>query len=137
MRKRIKHLDDSADVNVTPLLDIVFIMLIFFIVTATFVYEDGLVPNLPDPTPPEDQKKPPPTLLLYVQADGFVRVNDTRVIDPKSTKPVVDEFFASKPKGVVIINAAPDSESGVAITVLDEARRAKINGAITITKASE
>ena len=137
MRKRVRHQDEAADVNVTPLLDIVFIMLIFFIVTATFVYEDGLAPNLPEPNPEEDQKTPPPSLLLYVQEDGFVRVNDTRIIDPKSTKPVVDEFFASKPKGVVIISADPDSEAGVAITVLDQARQASATGAITITKSEE
>ena len=137
MRKRVRHQDEAADVNVTPLLDIVFIMLIFFIVTATFVYEDGLAPNLPEPTPEEDQKKPPPSLLLYVQEDGFVRVNDTRIIDPKSTKPVVDEFFASKRDGVVIISAAPDAESGVAVTVLDQARQASATGAITITKSEE
>ena len=42
MSRRVRHGGDDADVNITPLLDIVFIMLIFFIVTATFVYEDGI-----------------------------------------------------------------------------------------------
>ncbi len=137
-RKRIKRPEESSEVNVTPLLDIVFIMLIFFIVTATFVYEDGFQPNLPEPTPENDVSNPPPTLLLYVQADGFVRVDDVRLIDPKSVKPVADEFLASKPDGLIQITAAPDSKSGVAVTVLDQARQAATQGQpVIIAKAAE
>ena len=51
-------------------------------------------------------------------------VDDIRIIDPKSTEPVVEEFLAKEPKGVVIISAAGDSETGVLITTLDEARQA-------------
>jgi biopolymer transport protein ExbD len=109
---------------VTPLLDIVFIMLIFFIVTATFVYEDGISPNLPTPNESENETAPPPTLLLTVQDDGFVLVDDVRIIDPRSTKPVVEEFIAKEPKGVVIISASPESETGVMVTTLDQARQA-------------
>ncbi len=138
MRKKVRHADDGADVNVTPLLDIVFIMLIFFIVTATFVYEDGFGPNLPTPSDKENDR-PPPSLLLTVQEDGLVLIDDTRLIDPKSTKPVVGEFFAGKPKGVVIVSAVPDSKAGVAMTVLDQARAADSGkwGQITFTLASE
>jgi len=123
MRRRVRT-EEAGDVNVTPLLDIVFIMLIFFIVTATFVTEDGLDPNLPTPNENENDDKPPPALLLTVQADGFVLVDDTRIIDPASTKPVVEEFMAKEPKGVVIISAAGASETGVLIETLDEARKA-------------
>lgn len=123
MRRRTRG-EEAADVNVTPLLDIVFIMLIFFIVTATFVTEEGLSPNLPTPNDQEDNTVPPPSLLLTVQTDGFVLVDDVRIIDPASTEPVVEEFMAKEPKGVVIISAAADSETGVLITTLDEARQA-------------
>jgi biopolymer transport protein ExbD len=124
MRTRRRSGGDSADVNVTPLLDIVFIMLIFFIVTATFVFEDGLAPNLPTPNNEENETRPPPSLLLTVQNDGFVLVDDVRLIDPRSTEPVVEEFMAKEPKGVVIISAAPDSKTGILVTTLDEARQA-------------
>ncbi|NNU15209.1 biopolymer transporter ExbD [Parvularcula sp. ZS-1/3] len=124
MRRRARGAGEASDVNITPLLDIVFIMLIFFIVTATFVYEDGLNPNLPTPNEEENDTAPPPSLLLTVQADGFVLVDDVRVVDPKSTKPVVEEFMAKEPKGVVIISAAGDSETGIMVTTLDEARQA-------------
>ena len=65
MRRRT-HQGEAADVNVTPLLDIVFIMLIFFIVTATFLREKGIDANTPEQTPPDDLSVPPPSLLLSV-----------------------------------------------------------------------
>ncbi|MCI5043085.1 MAG: biopolymer transporter ExbD [Aquisalinus sp.] len=135
-RKRIKPAAEETEVNVTPLLDIVFIMLIFFIVTATFVYEDGFSPNLPEPSP-DEPTNPPPALLLFVQEDGFVLVDDVRIIDPRSVKPVVEEFLASKPRGVIQITAALESESGVTVTVLDQARQANINAPIVVAKAAE
>ncbi|MBB4659219.1 ExbD/TolR family protein [Parvularcula dongshanensis] len=124
MRRRMSRGEEEADVNMTPLLDIVFIMLIFFIVTATFVYEDGIAPNLPEPNPEENNTEPPPSMLLTVQEDGFVLVDDVRLVDPRSTRPVVEEFLAKEPRGVVIISAAPESETGTTVTVLDQAREA-------------
>ncbi len=109
------------DVNVTPLMDIVFIMLIFFIVTATFSREKGIDVKTPEDTPPEEETIPPPALLLSIQEDGFVRVNNVRIIDPESTTPVVEEFMAREPKGVVLVSVAPTSKAGVAVTVMDQA----------------
>ena len=122
MRKKATHSNEEADVNVTPLLDIVFIMLIFFIVTATFLREKGIDVRTPEDTPPDVETVPPPALLLAVQKDGFVRVNNVRVIDPGSVKPVVQEFYAREPQGVILVSAAPDSESGVAVEVMDQAQ---------------
>jgi len=122
MRKRATHQTDEADVNITPLLDIVFILLIFFIVTATFLREKGIDVRTPEDTPEDVKSIPPPALLLAVQEDGFVRVNNLRIIDPGSVKPVVQEFIAREPQGVVLVSAAPDSESGVAVQVMDQAQ---------------
>ncbi|WDI32247.1 biopolymer transporter ExbD [Hyphococcus flavus] len=121
MRKKAIHSDDSADVNITPLLDIVFILLIFFIVTATFLREQGIDVNVPEDNE-ETDSVPPPAILLAVQEDGFVRVNNVRVIDPGSVTPVVQEFYAREPQGVVLVSAAPESESGVVVEVMDQAR---------------
>lgn len=109
------------DINVTPLMDIVFIMLIFFIVTATFTREKGIDLNTPDSSETDPSDVPPPALLLSIQDDGFVRVNNVRIIDAASTKPVVEEFMAREPKGVVLVSAAPDSKAGIAVTVMDQA----------------
>ena len=121
MRKRATHANDEADVNITPLLDIVFILLIFFIVTATFLREQGIDVRTPEDNEDEPDTTPPPALLLAVQEDGFVRVNNVRTIDPGSVKPVVQEFIAREPQGVVLVSAAPESESGVAVQVMDQA----------------
>ena len=140
MRRRMRHGEEEADVNMTPLLDIVFIMLIFFIVTATFVFEEGISPNLPEPSPQDEETTPPPSLLLTVQEDGFVLVDDVRLIDPRATRPVVEAFLASEPEGVVIVSAAPESETGTTITVLDQARDAggpEAYGRITVALQGE
>ena len=120
MRKQTTHANEEADVNVTPLLDIVFIMLIFFIVTATFLREKGLDVRTPEDSE-ETDSVPPPALLLAVQEDGFVRVNNVRVIDPGSVKPVVQEFYAREPRGVILVSAAPESEAGAVVEVMDQA----------------
>ncbi|MBL4619415.1 MAG: biopolymer transporter ExbD [Marinicaulis sp.] len=129
MRKLVRHTDEEADVNITPLLDIVFILLIFFIVTATFLREKGI-----DVRTPESDQEPPtnpaPALVLSVREDGLVRVNGIRFIDPGSVKPVVQEFVAREPRGAVLVSAAPDSEAGVAVQVMDQA---KAGGAAAVT----
>ena len=122
MRKKTVRANDEADVNITPLLDIVFILLIFFIVTATFLREKGIDVRTPEDNEDEQDTIPPPALLLAVQEDGFVRVNNIRVIDPGSVKPVVQEFIAREPNGVVLVSAAPESESGVTVQVMDQAK---------------
>ena len=122
MRKKSIRTGDEADVNITPLLDIVFILLIFFIVTATFLREKGIDVRTPEDNEEEEDTIPPPALLLAVQEDGFVRVNNVRIIDPGSVKPVVQEFIAREPNGVVLVSAAPESESGVAVQVMDQAK---------------
>ena len=125
MRKRATQGAEAADVNITPLLDIVFILLIFFIVTATFLREKGIEVNTPDDSEQDDRSVPPPALLLSVQEDGFVRVNNVRTIDPGSVTPVVQEFIAREPQGVVLVSAAPESAAGVAVQVMDQAKAGK------------
>jgi biopolymer transport protein ExbD len=137
MRKKTAHANEEADVNVTPLLDIVFIMLIFFIVTATFLREKGIDVTTPEDTPPEQPVAPPPALLLAVQEDGFVRVNNVRIIDPGSVKPVVQEFMAREPQGVVLVSAAPESESGIAVQVMDQAQDGGATGRVSLALQKE
>ena len=125
MRRRSSGGDDIGDINVTPLMDIVFIMLIFFIVTATFLKEKGIDVRTPEDKEADDKSLPPPALLLAVQKDGFVRVNNVRIIDPGSTKPVVEEFMAREPKGVVVVSAAGESPAGVVVQVMDQSYAGK------------
>ena len=123
---------EAADVNITPLLDIVFILLIFFIVTATFLDEEGIAIASPEENPPEELTRPPPTLVLSVRNDGFVMVDGGRMIDPRSVKPVVEAFKAQNPRGVVLLNAAPDARVETTVLVLDQTRLAGVDPAVTI-----
>ena len=77
--------------------------------------------NTPEDTE-EENPNPAPALVLAVQVDGFVRVNGIRTIDPGSVKPVVQEFIAREPTGGILVSAAPESESGIAVQVMDQAR---------------
>ena len=74
---------------------------------------------------PRRQSIPPPSRVLAVQEDGFVRVNNVRIIDPLSVQPVVEEFIAREPEGVVLVNASPLAEAGVSVTVMDQAYAGK------------
>lgn len=128
---------DDAEVDITPLLDIVFILLIFFIVTTTFLDEAGLGLQSPQNNPPDQPTRPPPTLLLSVQTDGFVRVDNARTIDPRSVKSVIEAFKAEEPRGVVLLNAAPEAEVETTVLVLDQSRQAGVDPAIAIQGADQ
>ena len=128
----LKDDTDEAEVNITPLLDIVFILLIFFIVTSTFLEEEGLEIQTPQENQQEQLTRPPPTLVLSVRNDGFVMVDNTRMIDPRSVKPVIEAFKAENPRGVVLLNAAPDAEVRTTVLVLDQSRQAGVDPALAI-----
>ena len=78
MRRRAKHTDDQAEVNMTPMLDIVFILLIFFIVTATFLSEEGIDMRPPADTPPDSNTPASPPILVQVDEDNNIFVNQVR-----------------------------------------------------------
>lgn len=131
-RRLLTDAADEAEVNITPLLDIVFILLIFFIVTSTFLDEEGIEIATPQENEQEEVTRPPPTLVLSVRSDGFVMVDNIRMIDPRSVKPVVEAFTAEEPRGVVLLNAAPDAEIDTTVMVLDQARQAGVDPALAI-----
>ncbi len=124
MRKFAKN-DDEAEVNMTPMLDIVFIMLIFFIVTASFVKESGLEINKP-----EDQTNPPPppepdpdTRAIAFIIDGNNRItHDFRTVDVSSVSSIIKKESVERPKAPVVIMAADGAFTGIAITIYDAAQ---------------
>ena len=132
MQRKTTNTGEEAGVNVTALLDIVFILLIFFIVTATFLREKGL--DIATPQNCDDCGDFfAPVLLLAVQEDGFVRVNNVRTINPGSVKPTVQAFLAEDPRGVVLVTANPESESGMTVGVMDHAIDGGAGGRVTLT----
>lgn len=118
--------EDESDIDLTPMLDVVFIMLIFFIVTATFIKEQGLEIQRPDnvdstPPPPTDENQ---NVLIRVTASSDIEI-DNRRVDVRSVRSVIQRKLAENPKGTVIINAHPEAKSNVYTQVADAAKLSK------------
>lgn len=120
MRRRTRRAADQADVNMTPMLDIVFILLIFFIVTATFLQEQGLdmVPPPPSETPPETQNV---VILVQVDDESRVFVNQ-RLTSADRVLAAVARIRAEEPNSAVLIQPDDESELGVTVGIWDEMR---------------
>ncbi len=123
--------DDESEVNITPLIDIVFIMLIFFIVTATFVKETGIDVNKPDAPTAEVKKKA--NILIAIDANNNIWL-DRRKIDIRSVIPNIKRLRAENPQGSVVIQADEDSKNKMLVEVMDAARQA---GVVNIALAAE
>ena len=125
MAKRHKPGGGEAEVDMTPMLDIVFIMLIFFIVTATFVNEVGLDVTRPDSEdPPETQSV---TILVTIAESGTISM-EGREIDVRSVRANVGRLIAENPDSGVVVQAHPQSESYLLVGVMDQARLAGAAG---------
>ncbi|MYL02251.1 MAG: biopolymer transporter ExbD, partial [Gammaproteobacteria bacterium] len=92
--------DGKAEINLTPMLDVVFIMLIFFIVTASFINEAGIDVNRPDQTP---QEKPEDANILVAISAGNEIWIDRRRVDPRAVRANIQRLHAEDPKRTVII----------------------------------
>ena len=112
--------DDGGGIDLTPMLDVVFIMLIFFIVTATFVKETGVEVNRPQSSTAEQKNNP--SVLIAIQADNSVYM-DGRRVDIRSVRANVERLFAENPEGGVVIQADELSSMKTFAEVLDQARQ--------------
>ena len=99
---RIRQEEDEQEINITPMLDVVFIMLIFFIVTATFVKEAGIDVNRPDATTAVVQAAG--NILVAIDAENRVWI-DRREIDLRAVRPNIERLHAENPQGTVVIQA--------------------------------
>ena len=102
-RRRRNSGEDDAEVDMTPMLDIVFIMLIFFIVTATFLDERGIDLTQPPP-PPDDQtpSNPKPAITVYVDQRNNCSV-DSRQTECDRVSLAVERLLADKPGASIIL----------------------------------
>jgi len=125
-----KHLDDihadedENEINLTPMLDVVFIMLIFFIVTASFIKEAGFDVNRPDApmtqTTPEEAN-----ILVRIDVNDDIWI-DRRLIDPRAVRANIERLHAENPQGSVVIQAANSSSNKMLVSVMDSARSAGV-----------
>ncbi len=116
---------ESSEIDLTPMLDVVFIMLIFFIVTASFVKEAGFDVNRPPPSQQPPKNNEVKNILVTVAADGQLYIN-RRPVDAGALTANIKRLHAENPKGAVVIQAEDDSKNERLITVMDAARKAGV-----------
>lgn len=122
-RKRIiaeLNTEDEAVIDLTPMLDVVFIMLIFFIVTATFIKETGVEVNRPA-ADTADQKNDA-TILVAIDADNSIWI-DKRRVDIRSVRANMERLYAENPQSGVVIQADQLASVKTFTAVLDAARK--------------
>ena len=124
MRRRWVYAEEEEDeINMTPMLDIVFIMLIFFIVTASFVKESGIDVNRPSAVTAE--RKEQASILVAIDEKGSIWM-DKRVIDVRAVRANIERVRAENPQGGVVIQADKNSRNGLLVQVMDAARQAGV-----------
>ncbi|MDP4599213.1 MAG: biopolymer transporter ExbD [Pseudomonadales bacterium] len=123
MRRRNQESDEKV-ADLTPMLDVVFIMLIFFIVTATFIKETGVEINRPDTKTAEMKKTV--SLLVGVGADSSIWI-DKKKVDIRNVRPIMERLHAENPKGGLVIQADSESKVEKVLAIMDAARNIGIN----------
>ena len=123
--------EETEEPNITPMLDVVFILLIFFIVTANFIKEPGLEINRPDSETSEITENA--AILIAIGAAGEIYM-DGRRTDVRQVKANVIRLIAENPQGSVVIQADVKSTAEKIVAVMDEVREA---GVVDISIASE
>lgn len=130
MRRR-HGIEDDTEINITPMLDIVFIMLIFFIVTTSFVKETGI--DVSRPTASTAQQKTKGNVLIAIRENGDVWMNKRR-IEVDAVRANVEKARAENPEGSVVIIADRESATGILVEVMDQV---KLAGVDAISVAAE
>lgn len=116
--------EEDASIDMTPMLDIVFIMLIFFIVTTSFVKEAGIQVNKPEAS--NTTKEPSANIFIAIRDTGEVWM-DKRQVDVERVGANIERMLAEQPTDVVVIQADTKAEHGVVVEVMDQIKEAGID----------
>ncbi len=119
-----KRDQEQAEIDLTPMLDVVFIMLIFFIVTATFVQEDGFLVNRPPPAPETQETPPNERNAVFIVTETNEIWLEGRRIDIRSVRANVERILAENPRASVIIRAHELAHAETYIGITDQAMEA-------------
>tara|TARA_E500000331_G_scaffold343973_1_gene379510 strand:+ start:2953 stop:3348 length:396 start_codon:yes stop_codon:yes gene_type:complete len=122
--RRLQQSEENEEIDLTPMLDVVFIMLIFFIVTATFVKEIGLDVNSPDKNQNiKDADKKSIVVRITNRDRIMIRGRD---IDFRAVRANIERLHAENPEAPVVVQPHPESTTEVMIHVMDSARQAGV-----------
>lgn len=126
MRKKHRYTEDETNIDMTPMLDIVFIMLIFFIVTTSFVKESAV--DLARPTTNQDSEPPPnpPPLIVVSIDDTSTVIMNERIIDKEAVRANIETQLAVDPRSPVLVRVHEDAMNEVLITAVDQAKAAGV-----------
>lgn len=113
-----------SDINLTPMLDVVFILLIFFLVVASFVKEDGLDLSASDPS--LELRVADENILVSIREDNVIWIGD-RMIDPRAIRANLARLAAENPAATVVIQADRRSANKALVQTMDASRQAGIN----------
>ncbi len=117
--------EGTEAINLTPMLDVVFIMLIFFIVTATFVKEVGLDVNQPDEDKPKTVDPNKKSIVVKITKRDRIQIAK-RDNDRRAVRANIERLHAENPEAPVIIQPHPDSTTDLMIHIMDSARQAGV-----------
>jgi biopolymer transport protein ExbD len=131
MARRHSAREEDTEINITPMLDIVFIMLIFFIVTTSFIRETGIDPQRPEAMTASRQDRG--NILIAISATGQIWM-DKRVVEMNAVRQMVEQARAESPESTVVIIADQRSESGLLIDLMDQVR---LGGVMNISVAAQ
>jgi biopolymer transport protein ExbD len=125
MRRRhnFENEGSDSDINLTPMLDVVFIMLIFFVVTTSFVKESGVEVNRPSAETTRQQEQA--NILIAIRPNGEIWI-DNRSVDVRAVRANVERLRAEFPEGQVVIQGDREAQIGLLVRVMDQVRLAGI-----------
>ena len=115
--------EEEGSIDITPMLDVVFIMLICFFVTATFIKEAGIDVDKPAAATAVVQEKA--SILIAIDANDNIWIN-RRQVDIRSVRSIIERLHAENPKGTVVIQADKASRNDALVQVMDASRRAGV-----------
>ena len=116
--------EEDNEINLTPMLDVVFIMLIFFIVTASFIKEAGITVDRPDA--PTSDKQDDAAILVAISQNDEIWI-DKRLTEPSTVRTVLEKLRAENPKGSMVIQADKESTNEFLVIVMEAAKQAGIS----------
>ena len=125
MRKRgsLAVEEEENEINLTPMLDVVFIMLIFFIVTATFIKEAGIQVDRPEAVTADKQDDA--AILIAISPANEIWI-DRKERDPRTVRSVIERLHAENPKGSIVIQADEGSTHETLVIVMEAAKAAGV-----------
>ncbi len=142
MRRRLSRDREEAEINITPMLDIVFIMLIFFIVTTSFVSEFGIDVNRPINAPVQEQDQEEVIAVRIDENDQIFVLMESldsdqeqeRLVDVRTVRANIETSLVLRPDAAVVVIADRSADAGLLVRVIDQAR---VAGAEKVSLATQ